>query len=88
LGRRKPIKFAEPKHSLHETGAALNFPAVKLVVAFLLAASSVYLEGCAEIPDTDDVHDQQLQQSFAAPGQPVKPMEIPDTSSRQAVPGE
>jgi hypothetical protein len=73
---------------LHERAAALNFPAMKLVVAVLLAANSFYLEGCAEIPDTDDVHDQQMQHSFAAPGQPVKPTEIPDTSSRQTVPGE
>jgi hypothetical protein len=61
---------------------------VKLILAPLLVASSLYLQGCGEIPETDDVHEQQLQHSYAAPGQPIKPLEDPDPSTRPAVPGE
>ena len=64
------------------------FRSVKLVLAVLLAAGPFYLDGCAEIPDTDDVHEQQLQRSYAAPGQPIKPPDEPDGSSPQPVPGE
>ncbi len=64
------------------------FRAVKMILAGLMATAFVYLAGCADVPDTDDVHDQQLQRSFAAPGQPIRPVEDPDASRRQSVPGE
>jgi hypothetical protein len=61
---------------------------VKLVLAVFLSASSFYLEGCADMPETGDVQEQQLQRSYAAPGQPIKPLDDPDASTRQRVPGE
>lgn len=62
---------------------------MKLILAVFLTASFFYLEGCGEIPDTDDVHrDQQLQRSYAAPGQPIKPLEDPNDETHPKVPGE
>jgi hypothetical protein len=79
---------SELKHSLHEGTTAYNFRPVKLVLAIFLSVSFLCLEGCGEIPETGDVQEQQLNRSYAAPGQPIKPLEEPAAESHQAVPGE
>jgi len=82
------ISPAEPSIPCTKGPRPLILQPVKLVLAVLLAASAFSLGGCADIPDADDVHEQQLQHSYAAPGQPIKAPEYPDTPPPKSVPGE
>ena len=82
------ISPAEPSIPCTKGPRPLILQPVKLVLAVLLAASAFSLGGCADIPDADDVHEQQLQRSYAAPGQPIRPPEAPDTPPSKSVPGE
>jgi hypothetical protein len=61
---------------------------MKSLFPIFLFATSFYLQGCADIPDTDGIQEQQLQRSYAAPGQPIKVPDVPEDRAPAPVPGE
>lgn len=76
---------------LQPAKSASIFGEVKLIFALIVSAAPFFLNGCADLgPEADNVQEQQLRRSFAAPGQPLSsdsPDDL-DAHPHQRVPGE